>query len=111
MASNHGISLHVTVYVDPENVPKFLEHFKPVYDKVVAEPECTFFEVYQSSEDPGTLHWVENWNQTTDWLLNVQIRKDYYKEYFAATEPMFVKPREFKVYNRLGSPYYTAKER
>ena len=41
----------------------------------------------------------------------VQIRKDYYKEYFAATEPMFVKPREFKVYNRLGSPYYTAKER
>ncbi|KAL6362843.1 hypothetical protein LRP88_04156 [Fusarium phalaenopsidis] len=74
MASNQGISLHVTVYVDPENVSKFLEHFKPVYDKV-------------------------------------QIPKDYYKEYFAATEPMFVKPREFKVYNRLGSPYYTAKER
>ncbi|KAI8665327.1 ABM domain-containing protein [Fusarium sp. Ph1] len=97
MASNQGISLHVTVYVDPENVSKFLEHFKPVYDK--------------SPEDPGTLHWVENWNQTTDWLLNVQIPKDYYKEYFAATEPMFVKPREFKVYNRLGSPYYTAKER
>ncbi|KAM5368032.1 hypothetical protein ACJZ2D_009746 [Fusarium nematophilum] len=130
MASNEsdkGISLHVTIYIKPDDVPKFFEYFKPVYDKVTAEPECTFFEVYQSPEDPGTLHWVENWSQTVDWLLNVfiaspssaelladqltqvQIPKEYYKEYFAATEPMFIKPREFKVYNRLGPPYYTAK--
>lgn len=55
------ISLQVTVYIAPENVPKFFEHFKPVFDKVTAEKECTFFEVYQSQEDPGTLSWVENW--------------------------------------------------
>lgn len=57
----HGISLQVTITIAPENVPKFLEAFKPAYDKVTAEPECTFFEVYQSPENPGVLSWVENW--------------------------------------------------
>jgi quinol monooxygenase YgiN len=56
-----GLSLHVTIHIAPENLPKFWEAFKPVYDKVIAEPECTFFEVYQSPEEPGTLSWVENW--------------------------------------------------
>ncbi|KAI4246872.1 MAG: hypothetical protein L6R42_009780, partial [Xanthoria sp. 1 TBL-2021] len=31
----------------------------------------------------------------------VQITKDYYKPYLAATEPMFVKPREIKFYERM----------
>lgn len=62
MASDfQGLSVQITVYIAPENLPKFWEAFKPVYDKVIAEPECTFFEVYQSPEDPGTLTWVENW--------------------------------------------------
>lgn len=59
--SEAGFSLHVNVYIDPSNVDKFLEHFKPVYEAVIAEPECRFFEVYQSLEDPGKLSWVENW--------------------------------------------------
>ncbi|KAJ3545725.1 hypothetical protein NM208_g2367 [Fusarium decemcellulare] len=109
MAANQGISLHVTIHINPDDVDKFFTYFKPVYDKVTAEPECTFFEVYQSPEDPGTLHWVENWSQTVDWLLTVQLSKEYYKEYLAVTEKMFTKPREFKVYNRFGPPYYTVK--
>ncbi|KAF4952294.1 hypothetical protein FSARC_12682 [Fusarium sarcochroum] len=71
METSTSISLHVTVYLKPEDVPKFFEYFRPVYDKVVAEPECTFFEVYQSQEDPGTIRWVENWSRTVDWLNNV----------------------------------------
>jgi quinol monooxygenase YgiN len=61
MASTPGISLHVTIYIDPSNVEKFFEHMKPVYDAVVAEPECRFFEIYQDPKEPGTLSWVENW--------------------------------------------------
>jgi quinol monooxygenase YgiN len=34
---------------------------KPVYEAVIAEPECRFFELYQSPEDPGTPSWVEDW--------------------------------------------------
>lgn len=56
-----GLSLHVSVEIAPENVPKFLDYFKPVYDLVAAEPECLFFEVYQSADNPGKIHWVENW--------------------------------------------------
>ncbi|KAJ5091209.1 hypothetical protein NUU61_006079 [Penicillium alfredii] len=110
MSSTPGFSLQVTVYLNPDDVPKFLEHIKPAYDAVVAEPECQFFEVYQLQEEPGTLHWVEDWNATTDWFMKEQITKPYYKDYLAATESMFVKPREFKIYNRLGSSFYTAKQ-
>lgn len=39
-----------------------------------------------------------------------QIPKEYYKAYFAATEPMFVKPREFKLLNRMGPEYFVAKK-
>lgn len=56
-----GISLQVTVTIAPENAAKFIELFTPVYEKVTAEPECTFFEVYQSPENPGVFSWVENW--------------------------------------------------
>lgn len=59
--SANGFSLHVTVYIAPEDVPKFMEAYKPVFDMVIGEPECVFFEVYQSPEDPGTISWVENW--------------------------------------------------
>ncbi|KAJ5438009.1 uncharacterized protein N7458_009007 [Penicillium daleae] len=65
MASESGFSLHVTVYIDPANLPKFFEYLKPVYDTVIAEPECRFFELYQSPEDPGTLRWVEDWTMST----------------------------------------------
>lgn len=59
--SNPSISLHVQIKIDPKNVPAFFEAMKPVFDKVVAEPNLTFFEIYQSIEDPGTISWVENW--------------------------------------------------
>jgi hypothetical protein len=36
--------------------------------------------------------------------------KEYYKEYFAITEPMFIKPREFKILRRMGLPFIMAKE-
>lgn len=38
-----------------------------------------------------------------------QITKEYYKEYMAATEPMFVQPREVKILKRL-APFYMAKD-
>ena len=61
MEYEEGFSVHVTVHIDPSNVDKYFEYFRPAYDAVIAEPECTFFEVYQSAENPGELHWQENW--------------------------------------------------
>ncbi|KAI0440232.1 hypothetical protein F4803DRAFT_553300 [Xylaria telfairii] len=106
-----GWSLHVTVHIAPENVDRFLAAFKPVFDKVIAEPECLFFEMYQSPQEPGKLSWVENWSKSPEWFLENQVTKDYYKEYFAITEAMFTKPREFQFLDRVGPEYFMVKEK
>lgn len=69
--ASHGVSLHVTVTIAAENVEKFLDAFKPVYDVVTAEPECLFFELFQDAEDPGRLKWVEDWSKDKEWFFKV----------------------------------------
>jgi len=96
-----GLSLEVTIYIAPENVTKFLEILRPAYEAVIAEPECTFFEVFIDPDQPGVIHWVEGWAKDKVWLLSVQMQKDYYKPYLAATEPMFIKDREVKIFEKL----------
>ncbi|KAF3058602.1 hypothetical protein GL218_05834 [Daldinia childiae] len=97
-----GISLHVTVHIAPENVERFLVAFKAIFDVVAAEPECLFFEVYKSVEEPGKLTWIENWSKDIQWFLEHQMTKPYYKEYLEFTEPMFLKPREAQILEPLG---------
>ena len=63
--------LSVKVFLQPEEVPKFLEHFKTAYDAVIAEPECRFFVVGQNPQEPGTFSWTEGWTKDVDWLLSV----------------------------------------
>ena len=69
---DEGFSLHVTIYIDPSNVEKFFALFKPVYDKVIKEHECLFFEVYQDLQNPGTVRWVENWSKSPQWFMEVR---------------------------------------
>ena len=89
-----GLSLEVTVHLEPSSVPEFLALLRPAYESVIAEPECTFFEVFVDPASPGVVHWVEGWSKDANWLMGVQMRKDYYKPYLAATEKMFVKDRK-----------------
>jgi hypothetical protein len=42
-------------------------------------------------------------------LPQVQAKKPYYEKYFAITTPMYLKPREVKVLNRVGAPYTMVK--
>jgi quinol monooxygenase YgiN len=69
--SSSGVSVHVQVTIAPENVGAYLELMKEVLKHVTAEPECTFFEVYQDPEKPGVLKWIENWSKGMDWLMTV----------------------------------------
>ncbi|KAI1749112.1 hypothetical protein F4782DRAFT_533728 [Xylaria castorea] len=109
MAYAYGMSLHATVYIEPKNVNRFFDAFKPVFDKVIAEPECMFSEVYRSQEEPGKITWVEDWSKSPTWFFENQITKDYYKEYLAITEPMFILPRAYEIFERL-SPGYCYKD-
>ncbi|KAK3940404.1 hypothetical protein QBC46DRAFT_354122 [Diplogelasinospora grovesii] len=70
-------------------------------DNTTANKECEFFEVYTSPSEPGVLSWVEDWNASVEWLLE-EHKKDYFKKYITATEPMFLKPRETKLLQRAG---------
>ena len=71
MTSSPGISLHVTVTVAPENADELLRLARPILDVIAAEPECLYFEVVQSKEQPGRFQIVENWNKDIDWFMNV----------------------------------------
>ena len=46
----------------------------------------------------------------TSCSLQVQMQKDYYKPYFEATMPMYIKDREFRILKRLGPRYVVQKE-
>lgn len=85
--------LQVRIYIAPEQVPEFFAKFKPIYDIVLAEPECVFFVVGEDSQEPGCISWMEGWTKDQDWFMDVQFKKEYYKDYLAATELMFIKPR------------------
>lgn len=72
--TSESISLQVTVHLKPEDLPKFWEAFEPTYKAVTAEPECTFFELYQAPDSPGTISWVENWYVSfSSWFLVVDL--------------------------------------
>lgn len=75
MSSPHvrstGFSLHVTITVDPANIAAFLAAFRPVYEAVVAEPDCTYFEVFHSIDEPGVFRFVENWSKDPQWFKEV----------------------------------------
>ncbi|KAF5515407.1 hypothetical protein CGCS363_v000142 [Colletotrichum siamense] len=97
---------HVTVHVRPRDVARFLEAAEPTIERMKREPELMHFEMYQVHDSPGTITWIEKWSEPVDWIMKHQMTKDYYNEYFDATEPFYVKPRELRVMSSLG-PRYT----
>ncbi|KAI9728026.1 MAG: hypothetical protein M1834_007840 [Cirrosporium novae-zelandiae] len=48
-----GFCLHVEVKIAPENIEKFLAHFKICVEACRAEPELISFEVFQFQDEPG----------------------------------------------------------
>ncbi|KAF5506292.1 hypothetical protein CGCS363_v004279 [Colletotrichum siamense] len=107
--SKSETTFYVTIHLDPENVGKWFEIAKPVFEKIKAEPQLVFFELYRSPNDPGAISWLEKWSESREWLFEIQLKKDYYTDYFAATEPLFVKPREIKFLTPVGSPFFHSK--
>lgn len=74
MTTEQGVLLHITIFVETERAAEFFEHFKPVYDAVIAEPECTLFEVsIDSNTEPGItrIRFLEGWAASENWLMTV----------------------------------------
>lgn len=92
--------LTVRIYVPVAKHAEFFALFQPAFDKVMAEPECRFFFVAKPKPDtpdydPECITWMEGWTKDVDWLMSVQIKKDYYEPYMTETAKMFSKPQVF----------------
>lgn len=66
-----NLVLFATLYIDPANVDEFLRHLRPAYEAVCVEPELQFFEVTVSQDEPGKIRFVEGWNATKKWFMEV----------------------------------------
>ncbi|GAB7357560.1 hypothetical protein MBLNU459_g0074t1 [Dothideomycetes sp. NU459] len=97
---NIAFILQVKVTFDPKDVPTFLEYFRPVHEKVLAEPECVYFLIGEDAQTPGVFRWTEGWTKDPQWFMTVQeqITKPYYKRYFEVTEPLFTSERIVEAY-------------
>jgi len=93
------LTLHATIKIDPTNTDKFLTALRPAWAAVINEPECLFFDVFHTPEEPGTFRFVEVWTKDWKWFLEHQMKKAYYQPYLAITEPMWL-DRELKHWER-----------
>ncbi|KAH8897470.1 hypothetical protein GQ53DRAFT_818738 [Thozetella sp. PMI_491] len=108
MASPDGVSLQITLYLGP-NVQQYLDILKPTWEKLTAEPELLFFEIYESLEEPGTLYIVEDWAGSKEWLTEVQLKKDYYADYFERTPSLHVKQADVRIVKRIAPKMLVSK--
>lgn len=92
-----GIVLSVKVWIPVEKQDEFFKLMRPVYDAVLAEPECRFFVITQNPQEPEAISWVEGWSKGAEWLLDVQLKRPYYQPYLSTTESWFLKPRFFEI--------------
>ncbi len=69
--------LQVKITIDPANRAAFLQHFKPVYDVVVAEPECAYFVMGENMQEPGVFRWTEGWKKDAAWFMSVITFESY----------------------------------
>jgi len=62
-----------TVYTShfTHSLSPVLAALKPAYEGVIGEPENTFFEVFQNPANPGEFRFVEHWNASVEWFMNV----------------------------------------
>ncbi|KAL3476591.1 hypothetical protein BJX99DRAFT_258342 [Aspergillus californicus] len=111
MTTSHtGVSLQVTVYLNEKDVPTFLDALENVWDQILDEDKCTLFEVYQSIEDKGQILMLKNWDASRDWVTEVAMRRPYLDEYHDITEPLFIRPKQVVIQDRLGEKWSVVKK-
>nr|A0A5B8YU67.1 RecName: Full=Putative monooxygenase GME11364; AltName: Full=Dibenzodioxocinones biosynthesis cluster protein GME11364 [Pestalotiopsis microspora]QED41495.1 monooxygenase domain-containing protein [Pestalotiopsis microspora] len=96
-----SVSVHIRLTVDPNKINEFLEISRPMFDAVTAEPLNTFFEMYRDDKTPGVFKLVENWDADIDYMMNVQVKKEYYTPYHTALREILLKPHEVELYSRM----------
>ncbi|KAH8822625.1 hypothetical protein DL96DRAFT_1618520 [Flagelloscypha sp. PMI_526] len=102
------LHVHVDVHLTPKS-PDTLSRFLHIlqttcYPHIIAEPNCMAFDVIVQKEE-GLVRLVEIWDCSLDWFMTNQTTKSYYKEYLDQVEPLFVKPRDARVFERASDEF------
>lgn len=63
--------LQVKITIDAKDKEAFLSHFRPAYNRVLAEPECAYFIVAEDIQEPGVFRWTEGWTKDAQWFMAV----------------------------------------
>lgn len=63
--------VHVTLTVQPEDMPILLENLRILFESVYKEPECQFVEVILNTDNPGVVVIQEAWQADREWLMKV----------------------------------------
>lgn len=122
-----SVSVHVKITINPSYTEAFLAALKTTIDAIVAEPLNTFFEVYKHPTEPGVFKLAENWDATAEYLNDVscppsgssglilrmeqvQLKKEYYKPYYATITPMLVKAPEVEIFDRMGGGWVSVRK-
>ena len=102
MASHKQLTLFVTFHVKPSYLEEWKEAHRPVWAECAAEPECLFFDIFQSTEKSGEMRLVEVWNQSREWFETHQLTKPYYETLWQKSRPTWEKDPELEYFERLG---------
>ncbi|KAF2423199.1 hypothetical protein EJ08DRAFT_652891 [Tothia fuscella] len=91
------LTVHVTITIDPSNLPTFYSALKTLSEKLKQEPECLYLNVFEIAQSPGVVRLVEMWDADVEWMMNVQSKKEYYGPFFEVVEKIQVGERKVEV--------------
>lgn len=70
--TSQPLTLHITWHFPPEKVPAFYEALRPVHERLVAEKECLYFNVYEIAQQPGVVRLVKIWDCDMKYMAEVR---------------------------------------
>ncbi|KAK5102483.1 hypothetical protein LTR70_000339 [Exophiala xenobiotica] len=87
MPPQKQLTLFVTFHVQPSRIEEWKTAHRPVWAACAAEPECIYFDVFQSAEKPGQFRLVEVWDESREWFETKQLTKPYYATLWEKSRP------------------------
>jgi quinol monooxygenase YgiN len=65
------ITLHITIPLPPSSLNTYYTALKPVYDNLIQEPKCVYFNIFELVGQPGVVRLVEIWDADIEWMKEV----------------------------------------
>lgn len=92
--------VHVTLHIRSECREVYREALARVIGPARARPECRYLYVFETEDDPDTIQLVESWS---DWdtFWDEILALDFYRDYAAASEAMYARPRQVELLTPL----------